>query len=126
MRIQGITIPENKRIEIGLTAVFGIGRERAKVILEKAGVPIESKPKEISPEKENSIRLIVESYKVEGDLKREVAGNVKRLKDIKSYRGVRHSRGLPTKGQRTKVNSRTVRGNVRRTTTSGKRKLEKT
>jgi small subunit ribosomal protein S13 len=79
----------------------------------------------LTVEQENDIRKLVESYKIEGDLRREVAGNVKRLKDIKAYRGLRHARHLPTRGQRTKTNSRTVRGNIRKTMGSGKRKEEK-
>src|SRR5438105_1875401 len=115
MRILGITIPDNKRLEIGLTSLYGIGRSRAQDILTEAKVEFGAKPASISPEKENAIRKIVESFKVEGDLKREVSANIKRLKDIKAYRGVRHLRVLPTRGQRTKTNSRTRRGNVRKT-----------
>lgn len=126
MRIAGITIPENKRIEIGLTAIYGVGRSRAHDILKTAKVDVSKKPKDITASEENEIRKIVESFKIEGDLKREIAGNVKRLKDIKAYRGIRHIRKLPTRGQRTKTNSRTVRGNVRKTMGSGRRKEEKT
>ena len=126
MRILGITIPEKKRLEIGLTVFYGIGRPRAHEILTQAGVPYGKKPKEISAEEENKIRKIVETFKLEGDLKRNVAGNIKRLKDIKCYRGVRHQRRLPVRGQRTKTNSRTIRGNVRKTMGSGRRKVEKT
>jgi small subunit ribosomal protein S13 len=126
MRILGITIPEEKRIDIGLTVLFGIGRSRATSILKQAGVPSENKPKDISIEEENKIRTIVEALTLEGDLKREIAGNVKRLKDIKAYRGVRHQRGLPVRGQRTKTNSRTRRGNVRKTMGTGRKVAEKT
>lgn len=126
MRLLGITIPENKRLEIGLTAVFGIGRTRAQEILERTGVPFGAKPKDVSTDAENKIRKEVEAFKVEGDLRREISANVKRLKDIKSYRGVRHMKGLPVRAQRTKTNSRTVRGNVRKTMGSGRRKVEKT
>src|SRR3989338_7318861 len=116
MRISGITIPENKRIEIGLTAVYGIGRPLAHKILTEAGIGFETKSKDISEEHENRIRKIIEGkIKIEGDLKREISANIKRLKDIKSYRGMRHARGLPVRGQRTKTNSRTRRGNVRKT-----------
>ena len=125
MRIQGITLPEEKRIEIGLTALYGIGRSRAHNLLDKANVPYGLKPKEVSVEQENAIRKTIEQFKIEGDLKREVAGNIKRLKDIKSYRGARHSRGLPSRGQRTKTNSRTRRGNVRKTMASGRKIAEK-
>lgn len=125
MRIAGINIPDDKRIEMGLTAVYGIGRARAHKILTEAKVDFATKGKALTADMEARIRKIVEPIKIEGDLKREVSGNIKRLKDIKSYRGMRHSRNLPTKGQRTKSNSRTVRGNVRKTMGSGKRKLEK-
>ncbi|MEK9185488.1 MAG: 30S ribosomal protein S13 [Patescibacteria group bacterium] len=125
MRILGITIPENKRLEIGLTAIYGIGRSRAQNILDKAKVEYGIRPKEVSQTQEASIKKIIEGLKVEGDLKREVAGNIKRLKDIKAYRGVRHMRGLPVRGQRTKSNSRTRRGNVRKTMGTGRKAVEK-
>jgi small subunit ribosomal protein S13 len=125
MRILGITVPENKRLEIALTSIYGIGRSRARNILAQVKVDPGTRSKTLSVEQENEIRKLVESFKIEGDLKREVAGNVKRLKDIKAYRGLRHARHLPVKGQRTKTNSRTVRGNVRKTMGSGKRKEEK-
>src|SRR3989344_4589206 len=106
MRIAGITIPDNKRLEIGLASVYGIGRSRAKDILDKSKVAYGKKASELTPEEENSIRKIVETLKIEGDLKREVSSNIKRLKDIKSYRGTRHAKRLPSRGQRTKTNSR--------------------
>ncbi|NTV22136.1 MAG: 30S ribosomal protein S13 [Candidatus Yonathbacteria bacterium] len=124
MRIAGITIPENKRIEIGLTAVYGIGRPLAHVILDEAKVAYDKKPKDITPEQENIIREIVTRLATEGDLKREVAGNIKRLKDIQSYRGSRHAKSLPSRGQRTKTNARTRKG-PRKTMGSGKKKVEK-
>ncbi len=126
MRILGITIPEEKRIDIGLTVLYGIGRSRAADILKNAKVDRAKKPKDISIEEENRIRGFIETMTLEGDLKREVAANVKRLKDIKAYRGVRHARGLPVRGQRTKTNSRTRRGNVRKTMGTGRRAVEKT
>ncbi len=126
MRISGITIPDNKRLEFGLTAIYGLGRSTSVKILKEAGVSELKKPSEISADEENAIRKIIEGMKTEGTLKREISANVKRLKDIKAYRGNRHMRKLPVKGQRTKTNSRTVRGNVRKTMGSGKRKLEKT
>ena len=126
MRIAGITIPDTKHLSFALTAVYGIGRARAKAILEKAGVPENAIAKDLSPDKEQAIRVLVEGNQIEGDLRREISGNVKRLKDIKAFRGIRHMKGLPTRGQRTKTNSRTVRGNVRKTMGSGRRKLEKT
>lgn len=125
MRIAGITIPSDKRLEIALTAVYGVGRKRAQKILDEAGIPHGKKADQLSAEEEQQIRGMVESYRIEGDLKREIAGNVKRLKDIQSYRGSRHSRLLPARGQRTKTNSRTRRGNVRKTMGSGKKKVEK-
>lgn len=125
MRILGITIPEQKRLEVGLTTLYGIGRPLAKKILADAKVDFGKKSKDLSVDEENAIRKIVEVMKIEGDLKREVAGNIKRLKDIKAYRGLRHARGLPSRGQRTKTNSRTRRGNVRKTMGSGKRAVEK-
>lgn len=125
MRILGITVPENKQLWVGLTVFYGIGFTTAKKILKEAGVPETKKPGEISTDDEAKIRKQIEAMKIEGDLKREKAANIKRLKDIKSYRGMRHARGLPSRGQRTKTNSRTVRGNVRKTMGSGRRKLEK-
>ena len=124
MRILGITIPEEKRLEIGLTAIFGVGRPRARKILEKAGVPLGMKSKDAGPEEENKIRSAMESLTLEGDLKREIAGNIKRLKDIKTYRGIRHMRNLPVRGQRTKTNARTKRG-ARKTMGTGRKIAEK-
>lgn len=125
MRILGITVPENKQLWVGLTTFHGIGYSTARKILREAKVDATKKPGNISSEEENRVRKLIEAVKIEGDLRREKAGNIKRLKDIKAYRGVRHARGLPTRGQRTKTNSRTVRGNVRKTMGSGRRKLEK-
>jgi small subunit ribosomal protein S13 len=125
MRILGITIPEEKRLEIGLTVLHGIGRSRAHFILDKAGVDQGKKPKEITTAEENKIRGAIDGLILEGDLKRERAGNIKRLKDIKAYRGVRHARGLPVRGQRTKTNSRTRRGNVRKTMGTGRKVADK-
>jgi small subunit ribosomal protein S13 len=126
MRISGITIPDGKKLEFGLTEIYGIGRTAALKILAEAEVSATKKASEITAEEENAIRKIIEGMKTEGTLKREISANVKRLKDIKAYRGIRHMRKLPVRGQRTKTNSRTVRGNVRKTMGSGKRKLEKT
>ncbi len=125
MRILGITLPDEKRLEIGLTTIYGIGRSRAQKILKEAGIDFGKKSKDLNADEENAIRKLVEDYKVEGDLKREISGNVKRLKDVKCYRGVRHTRKLPVNGQRTKTNSRTVRGNVRKTMGSGRKSVEK-
>jgi len=126
MRIAGITIPDNKKLKVGLTAVYGIGRSRAEKILQKAGIEPGSKPANLSAENENKIRDIVQEFKIEGELRRLVGANIKRLKDIKAYRGIRHIKKLPVRGQRTRTNSRTVRGNVRKTMGSGRRRLEKT
>lgn len=125
MRILGITIPEEKRLDIGLTVLYGIGRSRAGQILDQAGIDRSSKAKDVGVSEENKIRTLIESLALEGDLKREVAGNIKRLKDIKAYRGVRHTRGLPVRGQRTKTNSRTRRGNVRKTMGTGRKVVDK-
>lgn len=125
MRILGITIPDEKRLPFALQTLYGIGHSRAILILEKAKIKPEKRPKELTPDEENSIRKVIEGFKIEGDLKREVSGNIKRLKDIKSYRGVRHLKGLPVHGQRTKSNSRTRRGNTRKTMGTGRRALEK-
>lgn len=121
MRISGITIPDNKRIEMALTVIFGIGRSRAHKILDEAKVEYGKLPKDLTTDEENKIRKIIEdNFTIEGNLKRTVSSNIKRLKDIGSYKGSRHSRSLPVRGQRTKTNSRTVRGNVRKTMGSGR------
>ncbi len=125
MRILGITIPDNKRLEIALTSLYGVGRARALSVLSDAQVDPALKAKDLTVDQENAIRKILESFRIEGDLKREVASNIKRLKDIKAYRGSRHARKLPARGQRTKTNSRTIRGNVRKTMGSGRKKEEK-
>jgi small subunit ribosomal protein S13 len=126
MRILGITVPDEKRLEIGLTVLFGVGISTARKILKQVSIDVGKKAKDLTPDEENKIRTIIESMKIEGNLKREIAGNIKRLKDIKTYRGIRHMKRLPVRGQRTKSNSRTVRGNVRKTMASGKRKESKT
>ena len=125
MRISGITLP-NKRAVYALTALYGIGPARAAMILQAAKVDLMKKADEFTPDEENAIRKQLEGLKLEGDLKREVSGNIKRLKDIGAYRGSRHAKKLPARGQRTKTNSRTVRGNVRKTMGSGRRKESKT
>ncbi|MEX0673092.1 MAG: 30S ribosomal protein S13 [Candidatus Paceibacterota bacterium] len=125
MRILGITIPDNKRLEIGLTALYGVGYSRASDILENAGIEPGKKPTDLTSDQENKIREQLEQFTLEGDLKREVGGNIKRLKDVQSYRGARHTHGLPSRGQRTKTNSRTRRGNVRKTMGTGRRAAEK-
>ena len=125
MRIEGITIPEKKNLEIGLTEVYGVGRPRAREILEKLGVSVHAKPADLTEEQEAAIRDEVAGNTIEGDLRRMISGNIKRLKDISSYRGSRHSKSLPARGQRTKTNSRTRRGNVRKTMGTGRRTADK-
>lgn len=126
MRILGITVPNEKRLEIGLTCLYGIGVSKARSILDQVGIDRGKKAKDLSLDEENKIRAVVEVIPIEGNLKREISANIKRLKDIKSYRGIRHMKRLPVRGQRTKTNSRTIRGNVRKTMASGKRKETKT
>jgi small subunit ribosomal protein S13 len=125
MRISGITIPESKHLEYGLTAVYGVGHSRALSILKELSIDPYKTVKDLSTEEENAIREKVESFSIEGELKREVTSSIKRLKDIQSYRGSRHIKHLPARGQRTKTNSRTLKG-VKKTMGSGRRKLEKT
>ncbi len=122
MRILGITIPDTKRLDIALTVLYGVGRSRAVFILNKAKIPQNIKAKDLTVDQENEIRKVIETFKIEGDLKREVASNIKRHKDIKTYRGSRHIKRLPARGQRTKTNSRTIRGNIRKTMGSGRKK----
>lgn len=124
MRIAGITIPENKKLEFGLQAIYGIGHSRARELLRAAGISPTMRPKEVSAERESALRALIEKIKIEGDLRREVASNIKRLKEIGSYRGGRHAKRLPARGQRTRTNSRTIRGNVRKTMGSGRRKVD--
>ncbi len=125
MRISGVNIQDKKHLDVALTSIYGIGRKRAQNILDSVGVGYSKKATELTQDQENKIRkLIVETEKVEGDLKREVSGNIKRLKDIKAYRGVRHLINLPVRGQRTKTNARSRKG-ARKTMGSGKVKLQK-
>lgn len=122
IRIAGVTLPAKKRIEVALTYLYGIGITRAQKVLATAKVDPNTRVEKITEKEANVIREAVEkNFKVEGDLKRQVLMNIKRLKEIGAYRGVRHSRNLPVRGQRTKTNSRTVRGNVRRTMGSGRK-----
>lgn len=121
-RIAGVNIPKEKRVEIALTYIYGVGLFSSKNILKQANVSPDTRVKDLTADEENRLRQIVEKeYKVEGSLRREVLSNVKRLKEIKSYRGTRHIKGLPSRGQKTKTNSRTVRGNSRKTMGSGRR-----
>jgi small subunit ribosomal protein S13 len=125
MRISGITIPDEKQVAYALTAVYGIGLSRAKAILAELNIAETIKPTDLNTDQENAIREKVESFQIEGDLKRVISGNIKRLKDIQSYRGSRHAKKLPARGQRTKTNARTLKG-AKKTMGSGRRKLEKT
>ena len=126
-RIAGVTLPNNKRIIIALTYVFGIGDTTSASILKQVGLDASLRVKDMTEEQVTLIREALEkSYRLEGDLRREIMSNIKRLKDTGSYRGTRHMRKLPVRGQRTKTNSRTVRGNVRKTMGSGRRALTKT
>ena len=110
-RIAGVDLPRDKRIEIGLTYIYGIGRTTAKAILEKAGVNPDIRVKDLSEEDAGKIRKIIDAdYSVEGDLRRDVSLNIKRLMEIGCYRGIRHRRGLPVRGQNTKTNARTRKG----------------
>lgn len=126
-RIAGVNIPNNKRLIIGLTYIYGIGPTTAKKILAEAGIDESIRGKDLTESDAGKIRAVLEkTYKVEGDLRRERLMAIKRLKEVGSYRGSRHERHLPVRGQRTKTNSRTVRGNKRSTMGSGKTKLTKT
>jgi len=127
IRISGINLPDEKKIEVALTYVYGIGPSTSRRILKLLDIDPSTRTKQLSSEDANKLRNEIEKkYRVEGELKHEVKTNIKRLKEIGSYRGSRHSRGLPVRGQRTKTNSRTVRGNVRRTMGSGRRTESKT
>jgi small subunit ribosomal protein S13 len=124
MRLLGVNIPDQKRIEASLTYVYGIGPVIAKRILAEAKVNPDKRTKDITADEVNAIKNVVESkYRIEGELRQLVRSNIERLKNLQAYRGVRHMRRLPVRGQRTKTNSRTVRGNVRKTAGSGKRKV---
>ena len=125
LRIAGITVPDKKRLEIALTAIHGVGRPRAKELLAELKIDPGTKAVDLSADQEAAIREKVESFTIEGDLRRDVGAHIKRLKDIGSYRGSRHTKRLPARGQKTKTNARTLKG-VRKTMTSGRRKLEKT
>lgn len=121
-RIAGINIPENKRIEVALTYIYGIGRPLAKKILDEIKINTNKKAQDLTSDELNNLKELIEKkYKIEGDLRREIMMNVKRLKDIGAWRGMRHAKKLPTRGQRTKTNTRTVRGNVRKTMGSGRK-----
>ncbi|MCD4760948.1 30S ribosomal protein S13 [bacterium] len=119
-RISGVNIPNDKRVEVALTYIFGVGRRTSQLILENTSIDFDKRVKDLTEEELNRLRKRLEKLKIEGELRRERVANVKRLKEIKAYRGSRHSKGLPVRGQRSKTNSRTVRGNKRVTMGSGK------
>ena len=120
-RIAGVDLPKNKRMEIALTYIYGIGKSRSRKILEEAGIDLDTKTDSLLDEQVTAIRDIIDKdYKIEGDLKRDIAMSIKRLMDIGAYRGLRHRRGLPVRGQRTSTNARTRKGPKR--SVGGKRK----
>lgn len=126
-RIASVTLPNEKRVVIALTYIYGVGDSTAKKVLKEANISEDIRAKNLTEDQVNAIRTILEKQRrLEGDLRRFTLSNIKRLKEIGCYRGIRHIRRLPARGQRTKTNSRTVRGNVRRTMTSGRRMLTKT
>ena len=125
MRISGINIPDNKRSVIALTYIYGIGKFSAFNILEKTNVDVNKRAKDLTPQEVNKIQTIIDKeYRTGGELRQIIKQNINRLKDIKAYRGIRHIKNLPVRGQRTKTNTRTRKGNVRKTAGSGKRKVE--
>ena len=120
-RIAGVNIPDDKRIEIALTYIYGIGRSSSKQILAQSELNPDVRAGKLNAQELNTLRNFIEARKVEGELRREVQMNIKRLRDINSYRGTRHAKGLPVRGQQTRTNGRTIRGNVRRTMGSGRK-----
>lgn len=121
-RIAGVNIPEKKQIEIALTYIYGIGLPLSRKILIEAGISGTKKASDLNPDEVNKLKEIIEKkIRTDGELKREIMMNIKRLKDIGSWRGIRHTKGLPVRGQRTRTNTRTVRGNVRKTVGSGRK-----
>ena len=120
-RIAGIDLPRDKRVEIGLTYIYGIGRSRSNEILKKAGIDPDTKVKDLTESEVATLRSIIDGYHVEGDLRRDIALNIKRLREINCYRGIRHKRGLPVRGQRTKTNARTRKGPKRLAAKKGKK-----
>jgi len=125
MRIVGVNIPDAKMTVVALTYLYGVGRTRANRIIVAAGIDGRKKAKDLTPEEVSKIQTTIEKqFKIEGELRQIVRQNIARLKDIKAYRGIRHLRRLPARGQRTRTNSRTIRGNVRKTAGSGKRKVD--
>ena len=121
-RIAGINIPDNKRIEVALTYIYGIGRPLSKKILKQANIDFSIRAKDLTQEQIGLLKEMIEKkHKIEGELRREIITAIRRLKDIGSWRGLRHIKKLPVRGQRTKTNTRTIRGNVRKTVGSGRK-----
>ncbi|MEK7099673.1 MAG: 30S ribosomal protein S13, partial [Patescibacteria group bacterium] len=114
MRIAGVTLPDDKQLVYALPLIYGIGPARAKDILTEAGIKFTQKGKDLTPDEEQKVRSLAEAFTIEGELRRQIGTDIKRLKDIRSARGIRHERRLPVRNQRTKTNSRTVRGNMRK------------
>ena len=122
VRVANVDIPNEKRTEIALTYIYGIGRHLSKRILDELKIDANKKASALNPHEINDLKEFIEKhYKIEGDLRRQIMINIKRLKDVGAWRGIRHSKGLPVRGQRTKTNNRTVRGNVRKTMGSGRK-----
>lgn len=123
VRIAGINIPDNKRVEVALTYIYGIGLSTSQKLLKELSIDVDTRTKDLTADDANRLREVIEKkYRVEGELRHVVKSNIKRLKEIGCYRGIRHQKGLPSRGQRTKTNTRTVRGNVRKTMGSGRKK----
>jgi len=125
MRIVGVNIPDEKLVEVALTYIYGVGPSTAAIIMSETGIDPKKRAKDLTSDEVGKIQTSIDKhYKVEGELRQQIKQNIALLKDLQAYRGVRHMRHLPVRGQRTKTNSRTVRGNVRKTAGSGKRKIE--
>ena len=120
-RISGVDLPRDKRVEIGLTYIFGIGRPRSLEILQISGVNPNTRVRDLTETEVASLRAAIDTYHVEGDLRRDIAMNIKRLREINCYRGIRHKRSLPVRGQRTKTNARTRKGPKRLVSKKGKK-----
>jgi small subunit ribosomal protein S13 len=125
LRISGVNVPDQKRIEISLTYIYGVGLKTSQKILAELGINPDTRTKDLTPTEENQLREAIEKgMRTEGELRHLVRGNIKRLKEISCFRGTRHAKGLPSRGQRTKTNTRTVRGNTRKTMGSGRKKAD--
>lgn len=122
-RIAGVNLPKEKRVEIGLTYIFGIGRSLSNKILKELKIDVNKRVKDLNDEEINKLRKAIEKHNVEGELRTDILNNIKRLKEIGSYRGSRHAKGLPVRGQNTRRNSRTVRGNKRKTVGTGRKSV---